>query len=279
MRYFGLEEFTQLIPNPADEDLVARVQVASEDYTPTEEEQELFKAITTRQLNRSVFKDKEVSKSKIEALKNAAKKEGAWLYICEGDERDIVSHFVAEADYIQMSKKSFRRELASWINERRFESGDGEPDYARTVKDMMNSPRPKVVRRFEMEPGEVVSDEDIAAGCPVLAILGSEKGGSVDRLYAGQAFMRVCLEAEAQGLFVGTLNQPCEVPDLRLRLHDEIDQMHGRAQYVLRIGHGVPVVNYSPRRPLEEVLEAALETMPQPSQAFFEDLCFSELVC
>ena len=92
-------------------------------------------------------------------------------------------------------------------------------------------------------------------GSPVLAILGGEKGGNINRLYAGQGLMRVLLQAEAEGLSVSTLNQPCEVPDLRLRLHDEIDRMYGRAQYILRIGYAEPVAIQSLRRSLESVIE------------------------
>jgi hypothetical protein len=251
IRYFGHQEYTQLLPNPADENLLARVQIADADYTPSEDDRLLFPAIRTRHINRSAFKKKEVEREKLDALKAAAKKESAWLHICEGDERDVVSYFIAEGDHEQMSRKAFRRELAMWIDERRFVSGDGFPDYARPVKDIMHTPRPRVIRRFEVEPGNVVQNDQIAEGCPVLAIIGSEKGGTVNRLYAGQAFMRVLLQAEAFGLAVSTLNQPCEVPDLRLRLQDEIEHMQGRSQYILRIGYADRVVNYSPRRQLE----------------------------
>ncbi|MCK5284445.1 MAG: nitroreductase [Alphaproteobacteria bacterium] len=255
IRYFGLEENTQLIPNTKDENLIARVRVSNKKYIPSDEEKILFASITTCQLNRSAFHIKNVEKDKIEALKNAARKEGAWLYVCEGDERDIVSHFIAEADYMQISNKSFRRELAAWLDARRFVSGDGEPHFASTVKERINTIKPKIVRRFEVESGQVVHDDQIMKGSPVLAILGGEKGGNINRLYAGQGLMRVLLQAEAEGLSVSTLNQPCEVPDLRLRLHDEIDRMYGRAQYILRIGYAEPVAIQSLRRSLESVIE------------------------
>lgn len=255
IRYFGYQEYTQLLPNPADENLIARVQISDTGTSATDEDKELFAAITKRCMNRSAFKSTEVPSDALVALKEAAKKESAWMHICEGDERDVVAHFVAEADQIQMSNKNFRRELASWINERRYVSGDGYPDYARTVKEMMDSSRPRILRRFETAPGSVVQDDEIAAGCPVIAIIGSEKGGAVDRLYAGQAFMRVLLKIQAMGLSVSTMNQPCEVPDLRLKLHDEVDQPSARPHLILRIGYADPVVNHMPRRPFESFMD------------------------
>lgn len=259
LRYFGLEEHTQLLPNPSDEDLLARVQVEDKQYSASEEDKDLFHAITRRSNNRSAFKKTAVPADKLEILKAAAKAENAWMYICEGDERAIVAHMIAEGDHIQMNNKSFRRELAAWANKRRFHSGDGLPDYAQGYKDLRNSSKPILMRRFEAQPGQVVQDEDIVKGAPVLAILGSNKGGTVNRLYSGQAFARVCLQAEALGLSLSTLNQPCEVAELRLRLHDEIENFHGRAHYVIRIGYANRSVNYSPRRPLETFITRAAE--------------------
>ncbi|MCB1532397.1 MAG: nitroreductase [Alphaproteobacteria bacterium] len=255
IRYFGYQEYTQLVPNPADENLIARVQMGDVASIPSEEEQALFYAITHRYMNRSAFKNMDVPKEILQTLEEAATKEGAWLHVCKDDERDVVAHFIAEGDQIQMASKNFRRELASWINERRYVSGDGYPDYARSFKEMMSSSKPRILRRFETQPGQVVKDDEIAAGCPVLAIIGSEKGGTADRIYAGQAFMRVLLQAQASGLAVSTLNQPCEVPDLRLRLHDEIDHSSARPHYILRIGYADPVINHTPRRPLESFIE------------------------
>lgn len=255
IRHFGYQEQTQLLPNPADEDLIARVQISDADNSVTEEEHELFSTITQRHMNRSAYKSDEVPEELLQKLESAATKEGAWLHICKGDERDVVAHFIAEGDQIQMSSKNFRRELAAWLNERRYISGDGYPDYARSFKEMMTSSKPKILRRFETEPGQVVKDDEIVQHCPVIAIIGSEKGGTVDRIYTGQAFMRVLLQAQALGLSASTLNQPCEVPDLRLRLHDEIDHSSARPHFILRIGFADPVVNHMPRRPLDSFID------------------------
>lgn len=279
IRYFGYQENTQLLPNAADENLIARVQMVEGPSGISESEKDLFKAIVNRHHNRGAYKNTPVPADQLSILKNAAKAEGAWLYICEGDERDIVGHMIAEADNIQRSQKPFRRELAAWANERRFVSGDGFPDYARPFKEIVRSTNPRILRRFEAAPGQVVMDEDITAGSPVLAILGSDKGGDAHRLYAGQAFMRVFLQAEALGLSMSTLNQPCEVPELRLRLHDEIEEFQGRAHYVLRIGYSDPAVNYSPRRPLETFIDRSEAPMhaaaPNQNQAGFWNGVFS----
>lgn len=265
IRYFGYEENAQLLPNPADENLIARVHMGQGGQSVSEEDKALFKAIPERQINKGAYKDKPVPEDVLERLRQAAKKENAWLYVCEGDERDVIAHFVAEGDSIQMNNKSFRRELASWMNERRYSSGDGLPNYARKVREIMKTSKPRIIRRFEKEPSQVVQDDEIAAGCPVIAILGTERGGAVNRIYTGQAYMRVFLAVVAEGLELSTMNQPCEVPDLRLRLYDEIGHQLGRAQMVLRIGYGDRSVNVTPRRPLETFIDDSYVSHVSPA--------------
>jgi hypothetical protein len=68
-----------------------------------------------------------------------------------------------------------------------------------------------------MGKGQAAKDEQLAAGSPVLAVLGTEGDSAVDWLTAGQALSRVLLRAAAEGVSSSFLNQPIEVEALRLR--------------------------------------------------------------
>jgi hypothetical protein len=216
-------------------------------------DKDLFAAIPSRHTNFSSFSDKGVEDELITKLKQAAAKEGAWLHICNEYERMAITSLIVEGDHIQMSDKRFRRELASWLDPRRRLSRDGFPQDEFDFKKFLSSYQTCFMRRFEMEDRAIVSDDRLNDEIPVLAILGCNSGGMNERIYAGQAFARVLLRAEAEGLAVSTLNQPCEVPELRLRLHDEIEQS-GRAQMIMRIGYGGKPTK-TPRRSLKSVLE------------------------
>ncbi len=254
IRYFGYEETTELLPDPEDQNVLARVKLGDKLETKPEDGTDLlFKAITKRHTNRGSFADKKVPEELLRKLQSAASSEGAWFHVCTAPERNIIVRMVAEADHIQAGNKNFRRELASWIDERRQLSGDGMPNYGLSYGDVMGSLSPSLVRRFASDNNQTVTDQQLEANSPVLAILGVQAGGEIERLRAGQAFMKVLLQAEAEGLAVSTLNQPCEVPELRLVMHDEIGQQ-GRAQMILRIGYGGKP-SYTPRRPLEAVLD------------------------
>lgn len=251
LNYFGYKAVTELLPDPADKDLLARVRIG--DLAECDEAQKaLFKAIPKRHTNRGAFADKEVPAEMLRILRNEASKEGAWLHVCTPDERRSIVQMVVEADHMQTASKHFRRELASWVNPRRALSGDGMPDIGLTHAQVMNSLTPSLARRFEVENHQLATDAQLDAGSPVIAVLGTHAGGLLERIHAGQAMMRIFLQAEVLGLSVSTLNQPCEVPELRLRLHDEIKQQ-GRVHMIFRIGFGSKP-SYTPRRPLSSVL-------------------------
>lgn len=269
IRNFGYKEVTEILPDASDQSLIGRVRMGDKveeggDVDPLD--RDLFEAVTRRHLNYAAFSDRPVEDAVIERLKNAASKEGAWLHICNEYERYAIIEMIAEGDHIQMSDKKFRRELAAWQDPRRKLSRDGVPCEDFDYKRMTAGYQPSPLRRFEAEDRSVVKDENLNDEIPVLAVLGCSGGGMKERIYAGQAFARVLLRAEAEGLSVSTLNQPCEVPELRLRLHDEIEQQ-GRAQTIVRIGHGgLPVK--TPRRQLSDVLE--VEGKEKASKAILE---------
>lgn len=256
IRHFGYKETTDIAPDAKDASLIGQVTIGGRTDSESEADPldtSLFEAIPTRHSNFAAFSDKEVQPDILKKLQVAAEKEGAWLHICNDYERTNLSHLVIEGDHIQMSDKRFRRELAAWLDPRRMLSGDGMPQRELDFQKMTASYGISTIRRFETEDRSPVSDDMLQNEIPVMAILGCRNGGLVERVYAGQALARVLLRAEAEGLSVSTLNQPCEVPELRLRLHDEIPQT-GRAQAILRIGYGGKPTR-TPRRAVEQVLE------------------------
>ena len=252
LRYFGYSDITEILPDPKDQDLLAKLKIG-EAQEPSTIDKELFPSITKRSFNHRKFSDRAVPEEAILQLKRAAAEEGAWLHICDDQERVSVLQMVAEGDRMQVAKKNFRREMAMWHDPRRALGGDGLPHLNESFSEIMGHMGPSVTRRFEGDDGKAVDDHELAEGTPTLAILGSKSGGTVEAMYAGQALMRVLLRVQALGLSASPLNQPCEVPELRLRLHDEM--MHpGRAQMILRLGYG-DKPRRSPRRAIESFIE------------------------
>jgi hypothetical protein len=252
IRHFGYEETLTLFPRGEGDDLLAQVRLGEKNIIPPEENDvRLFHALPKRHTNRGAFADRDADSDALQNLRQAAFKEGGQLHICAAAERRVLLRLIAEADHIQSASRAFRRELAAWTDQRRAYSGDGMAGYGLNYADVTGSLKPSVARRFEGG----LTDAQLDEGAPTLALLTTRPGSQLETVQAGSALMRVLLQAQVEGLAVSQLNQPCEVPELKLRLQDELGfQLSGnRVQAILRIGYGGEPV-YTPRRPLAAVL-------------------------
>jgi nitroreductase len=251
MSHFGYEGEVEVLSDPDDPDLLARVRLGP-DHPETEEERMLFQAIPKRRSNRRPFEAREVPGRLLSTLQGAAWEEGAWLHLIEDeDAKHAVAELIAEGDRIQLADKSFRRELASWVHPNRTRSHDGIPGYAFGFGDLMSLAGPFAIRTFDTGKGQAAKDRQLAEGSPVLAILGTGGDAPPEWLAAGQALARVLVRARAEGVWASFLNQPIEVPELRPRLRDAIG-VEGYPQLLFRLGYG-PEVRPTPRRHVEEI--------------------------
>jgi nitroreductase len=154
-----------------------------------------------------------------------------------------VAKLVVAGDRIQSADPRFRRELAAWMHPRR--RGDGIPMPAAPVAQL-------IVRTFDVGRSTAARNRQLAAGSPLLAVLGTDEDEPREWLSAGQAVARVLLLARASDVWCSFLNQPIEVPKLRPLLRELVPR-RGHPQLLLRMGYG-PDVPPTPRRPLDDVL-------------------------
>ncbi|MGX1508911.1 hypothetical protein RKD44_000199 [Streptomyces collinus] len=91
---------------------------------------------------------------------------------------------------------------------------------------------------------------------PTLALLSTAHDRRTDWLRAGQALEHVLVLATRRGVRASLLHQAMEWPDLRRALDGlPTDGPRVCTQMVIRLGYG-PEGPASPRRPVEEVVEA-----------------------
>lgn len=252
LRRFGQRAETTVFPEPDDPDLLARVRPRAT-VTPSEEDLALFRAIPQRRTNRRPFEPRAVPEPVLAALSAAAATEGAWLHVAaDPSRRGALAGLIAEGDRLQGADRAFRREMGAWAHPLRARSRDGLPSFAYGTGDLSHFVGPTVLRTFEARPGQPAAETDLAAGSPVLAVLGTTTDTPEAWLAAGQALGRVLLRARADGLQTSYLNQPIEVAPLRMKVRKELG-LSGTPQQILRFGYG-PEVPPTPRRTLEDVL-------------------------
>jgi hypothetical protein len=252
-RHFGHTVDVDLLPDPSDRDLLARIEL-HEAARPTYEEKLLFWAISHRRTNRHAFEPRALPDELAETLARAAEEEGAWLAHVEGEaDRLALADLVSEGDIRQLSDLSFRRELAAWVHPGRTHANDGMPAYARGLPGLLSTLGPFVIRTFDHGKGAAARDRKLLDASPALFVLGTREDSDADRVRAGEALAHVLLRATQDELSASFLNQPVEVPDLRPRV-TELAGAGGWAHAILRVGYG-PEVAATPRRPVRDVLE------------------------
>ncbi|SNY59119.1 Acg family FMN-binding oxidoreductase [Paractinoplanes atraurantiacus] len=240
----GYRVATELLPDPDEPDLVARVRAGCP-ARPSRAAEALAAAVPHRHTNRWPFTHTPVPAAVIEHLRDAARREGAVLTVASAAVRDSMLGLARAAERRLRARPGYRDELARWTGQGA--RTDGVPLWAagpwdsletvpiRDFAELAELPRP--TERFEPYPTVLV-----------LATPGDERA---DQLRAGAALQRVLLTATWQNLSTTPIGQLVEVPAVRRALTDPAGGLS--AQMVLRVGYG-RVVGPTPRRPLTEVL-------------------------
>lgn len=254
MRFFGNEIVIDLLPDPAEPDLLAHATFGSP-VKPTSADVERFRAITRRRTTRLDYPDEPLPRGLAARLKAAAEAEECELAIIEdGDRKHQVARLVAEGDRVQFGNPAFRRELAAWVHSRRSATRDGMSGAAFGMPDLLSAVGGLVIRTFDMGDGRAAKDEAIAAGSPALLVLATRDDEPESWLRAGLALSSVLLDITAAGWTSAYLNQPIETRELRPRLRSAA-QLMGHPQLLFRIGRA-PTIDPAVRRPVAASLIA-----------------------
>jgi hypothetical protein len=252
LTHFGEGTRVTLLPNPADPDLLARIEL-TDSIRPADRDHALFQAIRERRTNRLPFSTEPVAEPVLARARSQAEKDRVWLQTLTGEaDRAALAELIAEGDRLQLADRRFRRELASWVHANRSASRDGMPGFAHGVGDLASEVGPLIIRTFDIGGGKAARDRQLALGSPALAVLWTEEDSPRQWLEAGQGLASTLLSLQTDGVSSSYLNQAVEVPELRGRVRALLGR-EGAPQLVLRVGYGRPT-RPTPRRRVEDVL-------------------------
>lgn len=255
--HFGYQtRMESILLNEQQSELLARLSLGERE-TATPEDERLFAAIPRRHTNRSVYEDRSMPEEILSQLQQQAGREGTWLQLIQDEQtRQAITRLIVAGDREQWADKRFRNELAEWVQSGTSLRMDGLPGSAEAKGSIRSTISPFLVRTFDLWREEAARDQRLAAGAPVLAVLGTFSDTRADWFAVGIALERVLLSACASGLQTSFVNQPIEVPSLRTWLK----QLLGRPdfpQLVLRMGYGQPNIT-TVRRNVQDVLLAKI---------------------
>ncbi|MDR6975957.1 hypothetical protein J2X68_002645 [Streptomyces sp. 3330] len=254
---------TELLPDPTEPRLLARVRLASPEFTGDGAEDAtgngveedlvpLYPAIRRRHTSRRPFTDEAIPQAIKDALSAAALLEGVRLLFPDAWHVHTLLDLVHDAEGRDALDAAASEELRRWTRvgaEESEKANDGVPEYAFGPRKLYGSGPVRDFAGRGMGPGRETA---VFEKAPQLAVLGTVRDGPRDWLMAGQAMERVLLQATLDGLATSLTSQALEWPELRWAVRDPQSAM-GFVQMVLRLGYG-PAGPGTPRRPVDEVL-------------------------
>jgi len=249
-RQLGWAPEVRLLPDPAEPDLLAAVELDSASLARAPSTGELYEAIWHRHTIRTPFTGQPVPTGVLDQLAEAARAEDAMLYLPDREETARVLELTAEAERRNTTEPEHRRESRHWIQ------GPGAPAYGIPAAALGPQDRTghlpmrdfSAIRPAEHLPPAAFESE------PRIAVLATEHDRPVDWLRAGLALEHVLLVATVHQVRASLLHQAMEWANLRWEARDP-EQGPGFVQILIRLGYG-PEGAPTPRLRAAEVLDA-----------------------
>ncbi|MGC0343168.1 Acg family FMN-binding oxidoreductase [Streptomyces sp. SLBN-8D4] len=244
VRHLGFRPIVEVLPEPADQDFLARVAFGAH-AAPTDDEETLARALPLRHTHRGPFGPEPVTEALLADLRDRARSEGAILQVL-----DVPEKVELLARTVDTAERADRADLWRAVEPAHRVGPTGVPVTAcRAHPDLTllaGRDYLGLSRRY------TVPQRRRGVGTGIIAVLCTPYDQRADWLLAGQALQHVLLHAAGHGVMAGFHTQPLERPDLREKVRREVTA--GRhPQMVLRLGRP-PYVGSTLRRPLDQVL-------------------------
>jgi nitroreductase len=255
IRHLGYVPAVSLLPDPGQEDLLARVYLGPRmPITPSE--QRLLAAVPHRHTHRGPFSPGPVPPGLLTRLQHDAVTEGAELVLVEqpGAYQRLAA-LVTAADRWQRRRADIREELRGWTRPAGSGARDGVP--ASAYPPVTSQPRTKAAKdRLTQRDFDLGRGTGLAAvgGAPpaATAILATPADAPLDWLSAGQALQRLLVNAASRWIFASLTSEPLESRTIRAMLARGLGML-GSPQMVLQFGRA-HVAEATARRPVRDVL-------------------------
>ena len=255
-RSLGLSCAVHLLPEPANPDHFARIEIGAPELA-TPEEVSLGEAVASRYTDRGRFEDRPVPAEVVEDLRRVTSSMGGWIRILDqpGDEV-TTAVLLSHADDLERANPAYERELAAWTRGEDPLAADGIPSSA--LASTPTAERGSSYRLREFDPAAlnqeapVSREEPPPAEHPLVLLLGTPSDDPRSWLEAGRALARLLLTAAEEGISASPMTQVLEIPPTREMLAHQLGLV-GHPQILLRLGYGHGHSS-SPRRPVDEVL-------------------------
>jgi hypothetical protein len=259
IRHLGYRAAVELLPEPGQPSLLARVRLGRQ-APLSAEEWDMLAAVPHRHTHRGPFSPDPIPPGLLPRLQHDAIAEGATLVLVDDRARGRLRHLVEAAARWQQRNPMVRDELRNWTRERGSQTRDGVPASAYSAYSALPEGETDASagwdgaltgRDFDQGRGEGQLE---AGGAPpsVTAILVTARDTPTDWLRAGQALNRMLVHAATTWVFAALNSQPMESPPLRTLVRSRLF-LPGAPQMLLEFGRAHTAAATA-RRPVGDLI-------------------------
>lgn len=247
----------ELLPDPSNEDHLARLTVGGAEPA-TSDEQALVAAASVRHSHRGAFDPRPLPAGLVDALRAAAAAEDGWLHVVARRE-DLVALAVLleRAEQTEQHDPAYVEELRRWVRDAAT-SEDGLPASVVDAGAAGERATPVSLRDFAPQDEDAADRAPASDGPPpeverpLIVVLGTDRDDPQSWLVAGMAMLRVLLRAAVDGVQASLLGPVIDLPSTRALLRSELGLV-GHPQMLLRMGYAGEIAGTG-RRPVAAVL-------------------------
>ncbi|MFJ1704944.1 Acg family FMN-binding oxidoreductase [Kitasatospora sp. NPDC088346] len=248
-RRAGWAPAVRLLPDSAEPDLLAEVELTDRSHARLASTGELYDAIWRRHTVRTPFTGPPIPAEVLDRLAETAQAEEALLHFPTGDERARLLELTAEAERRNTTDPVRSSESRRWIR------GPGAPAYG--IPAAALGPQDSDGRMPMRDFTAIHPQEPLAPALfetrPCIALLSTRGDAPVDWLRAGIALQHLLLVATVHGVRASLLHQAMEWPELR-RVARDPQRGPSHPQVLIRLGYG-PEGAPTPRLAVSDVLD------------------------
>jgi hypothetical protein len=227
-----------LLPEPADPDLISRLRIgAPEPASPLEIA--LAEATPRRYTDRGPYDDRPVPAELLDDIHHRCGDLGVWARVLDRDQRSALVLVLADAEAAEAADPRYAEELSRWTSGRG--EGEGIPPEALpawpadTVTDVPL--RDFAGQAAHPRPGDRGVDTPPGVERDTVLMIGTGEDEAGAWVSSGRALGWGLLRIAAAGLAAQPLGQAIDLAAGRARLRREFDLV-GHPQFLLRVGYG-----------------------------------------
>lgn len=149
--------------------------------------------------------------------------------------------------------KGFTDELSQWIKPSLKTINDGMPGYNIGIPWILSFLMPWAIKNVPMSDAQVKMNRKMLENCSAYVTICTESDEIQDRLLAGEAFLRLAVQAEEDKVQLSVFGAPIEIGE-NYKLFQKILETTARPQIFFRLGFTKKRPGLSPRLPITDLL-------------------------